>query len=219
MHTIPHIKKDEQGITSLYVHGKPFIGLGGEIHNSSSSNLEYMEKQVWPYIKDLHMNLVIAPIFWETIEPAKGEFDFTLLDGLIQQARNANVKLQLLWFGLWKNGESFYTPSWVKEDSTTYFRACYSQGNPSNTVSPLCEAGILADAAAFTKVMEHLKEIDGEENTVIIVQVENEIGFLKSQRDYSSIAQSEYDGEIPQKMKEIYHVSGSWYEAFGEQAP
>ena len=71
MHTIPHIKKDEQGITSLYVHGKPFIGLGGEIHNSSSSNLEYMEKQVWPYIKDLHMNLVIAPIFWETIEPAK----------------------------------------------------------------------------------------------------------------------------------------------------
>ena len=43
--SIPYLKK-EHGMTRLYVQGKPFYARSGEIHNSSSSSLEYMEEQV-----------------------------------------------------------------------------------------------------------------------------------------------------------------------------
>lgn len=73
------------------------------MHNSSASNLEYMEEYVWSRLKDLNMNTVVAPIYWETIEPEKDIYDFNLLDGLIIQARNNNMHLTLLWFGLWEH--------------------------------------------------------------------------------------------------------------------
>ena len=34
---------DKNGITQLYVDGKPFLILGGELGNSSASSMEYME--------------------------------------------------------------------------------------------------------------------------------------------------------------------------------
>jgi beta-galactosidase GanA len=51
-------------------------------------------------LKLLQMNLnsVVAPVYWELIEPAEGIFDFELVDGLIQKARKNNLKLVLLWF-------------------------------------------------------------------------------------------------------------------------
>ena len=55
MSTIPHIKMNND-IPTLYVHDEPFIALAGEIRNSSASNLEYMNKNVWPNIKTLNMN-------------------------------------------------------------------------------------------------------------------------------------------------------------------
>ena len=36
--------------TQLIVDGRPFIMLAGELHNSSSSGLEYMER-MWPKLK------------------------------------------------------------------------------------------------------------------------------------------------------------------------
>jgi hypothetical protein len=33
-----------------------------------------------------------------------------------EQAREENVSLVILWFGLWKNGTSMYVPGWVKRD-------------------------------------------------------------------------------------------------------
>ena len=37
----PHLEK-RGSATQLIVDGKPFLILGGELHNSSSSNLDYM---------------------------------------------------------------------------------------------------------------------------------------------------------------------------------
>ena len=56
---IPCIAPDSNGIPVLYVNGEPFIVLGGELHNSSSSNLAYMENKVWPFIRQFSMNTVI----------------------------------------------------------------------------------------------------------------------------------------------------------------
>ena len=99
--------------------------LAGEIHNSSSSSLEYMKKEVWEKIRGLHLNTLIVPITWETVEPEEGKFDFSLAEGIIRQARDEGMYLVLLWFGLWKNGESTYVPDWVKIDTKRFQGACY----------------------------------------------------------------------------------------------
>ena len=88
----------------------------------------------------------------------------------------------MVW--IMENGESFYTPGWVKRDYKTYFRACYPGGIPSDTASPFCETAIEADKNAFCHLMKYLQEYDSEEQTVIMVQVENEIGFLGAERDF-----------------------------------
>lgn len=84
-----------------------------------------------------------------------------------------------LWFGLWKNSESMYVLAWMKADTKTYFRVKKVNGEPINTISPLCEAEVEKDAAAFAKIMAHIREVDEEESTVIIMQVENEIAHNK----------------------------------------
>ncbi len=217
MNDMPQLVQ-QNGTASLYVNGKPYLALGGEIHNSSASNLAYMEEKVWPHIKKLNLNTVIAPVYWELIEPEQGIFDFALVEGLIGQARSEGVKLILLWFGLWKNGKSSYVPGWIKRDTETYFRARYADGAASDTISPLCEAAVAADAAAFKRLMAWMKAFDTGKYTVIMVQVENEIGFLGSERDYSETANAAYAKPIPRRIAQAYGVDGSWQEAFGADA-
>ncbi len=217
MAQIPTIQIDN-GIPTLYVKGEPFFALSGELHNSSASNLTYMQEQVWPKLKDLNMNSVIAPLYWETLEPEKGAYDFSLLDGLIAQARKEKMHLILLWFGLWKNGESMYVPKWMKKDTKTYFHARKINGEPLPTISPLCEKAVEADRTAFSAVMAHLRQTDEEASTVIIIQVENEIGLLGTDRDYCDAAQEAFTQEIPEILAKEYGKTGNWQEAFGEDA-
>ena len=159
MANIPAIKNDN-GIPTLYVKDVPFFALSGEIHNSSSSSLQYMESEIWPKLKGLHMNSLIVPLYWETIEPQEGEYHFELLDGLLKQARENKMKLIFLWFGLWKNSESMYVPAWMKLDTQTYYRTRKANGEPINTISPFCQEAVEKDAAAFAKIMAHNREID-----------------------------------------------------------
>lgn len=215
----PCIRPDANGIPMLYVQGEPFLMLGGELHNSASSSLEHMEKEVWPWLRPLGLNTVILPVAWESIEPEEGVFDFSLVKGLLEQARREKVRLVILWFGLWKNGESFYVPSWVKADDSRFFRACLSPQSPCNTISLLCEEAVEADRRAFSRLMDYLREEDGEENTVIMVQVENEIGLLGAERDYSEAALAAYEEQVPEVIQKLYGVQGSWREALGADGP
>ena len=66
--SIPYIKEDEHGIKTLYVDNRPFFCRSGEIHNSSASDSEYMAQNVWPNLRELNMNSVIVPVYWELIE-------------------------------------------------------------------------------------------------------------------------------------------------------
>lgn len=217
MKQIPEIR-EENGFSTLYVDGKPFYVLGGEIHNSSASSLLFMEKEVWPNLKKMNMNTVVAPIYWEQIEETEGVYCFDVLDGLINQARKNEMHLVFLWFGLWKNAESMYVPGWMKQDTCTYFRVEKATGEKINTISPLCEAAIEKDKAAFTAVMRHIKEVDEQETTVIMIQVENEIGLLGTDRDYSMTACDAFSETIPCVLEECSCKKGCWKEAFGENA-
>jgi len=92
--TIPHLEKQGTA-TQLIVDGKPFLALAAELHNSSASSLEYM-KPLWPKLVAAHLNTVLATVSWELIEPEEGKFDFSLVDGLLQDARANDLHLVLL---------------------------------------------------------------------------------------------------------------------------
>ena len=57
-----------------------------------------------------------------------------------------------------------------------------------------------ADARAFAALMKHIKEIDGKDQTVIMVQVENEIGTLGTNRDFSDMANRAFNGPVPPEL-------------------
>ena len=215
--TIPYLAKNEYGVPTLYVEDKPFLILGGELHNSSASSLEYMEEEIWPYVRNQNINTILLSIAWEDLEPEEGRYDDTLLEGLLQQARREKIKLILLWFGLWKNGESYYVPGWVKEDTKRFVRAEYEHCSTSNTVSVFCKEAVEKDKKAYCHLMNFLKEND-KEHTVIMVQVENEIGILGAPRDYSAKANEAFEQDVPMEVAAQYGVSGKWEDAFGERA-
>ena len=229
----PHLRK-QGSATQLVVDGKPFLVLGGELHNSSSSSLEYM-RPIWERLVALKLNTVLAPIFWELTEPREGVFDFTLVDGLIQDARRHDLRLILLWFGSWKNGMSSYVPVWVKQDYRRFPRVKIKDGQTVEVLSTLSEANWQADATAFAALMRHIRVVDSSDHTVIMVQVENEVGVLGDSRDRSDAAnrafaepilpelidqlqqyQHELDAGVRQRWESHgFKPAGSWEEIFG----
>lgn len=205
-------------IPTLYVENRPFFAYAGEVHNSSASSPEYMEKHVWDKIEGLCLNTLLVPVYWEQLEPEEGVFCYGLIDSLLDQARQRNMRLVLLWFGLWKNGESMYVPGWMKQDSGKYFRVQNGKQEKINTISPLCNAAVEKDAVAFSHLMEYIRAKDEEHYTVIAVQVENEVGLLGSCRDHCRVAEEKFTMGIPEELAREYSVTGTWSEAFGEDA-
>lgn len=67
---IPHVR--EQGTAmQLIVDGAPFLMRGGELGNSTASDLEYLER-FWPRFRALNLNTILGPVYWDRIEPAEG---------------------------------------------------------------------------------------------------------------------------------------------------
>ena len=195
---VPHLEK-RGGATQLVVDGKPFLVLGGELHNSSSSSVEYM-KPVWPRLAAMHLNTVLLPVAWETIEPEEGKFDFKCVDGLLEGARENNLKLVILWFGAWKNTYSSYAPAWVKTNTERFPRVQTSDGRGTERLSPFSTAVRDADARAFAQLIRHLRETDGDKHTVIMVQVENEVGVIPESRDHSPAANAAFAAGVPSAL-------------------
>ncbi|KAH8649242.1 hypothetical protein BX600DRAFT_419407 [Xylariales sp. PMI_506] len=201
---LPHIRHSEKG-KHFILKGKPYLMLAGELHNSSLSSSRYME-EVWPAMKAQSINTLLGSVTWEMIEPVEGTFDFTELDAVITGARKYDIHLVLLWFGTWKNGISTYAPGWVKKDVKRFPRVhVLEAGGVKRTlemVSPLSEECCQADSRAFATLMQHLKDFDGDHNTVIMVQVENETGLLGDSRDRSAIAEKAFREPIPRSLLE-----------------
>ena len=201
----PHLEK-RGNVTQLIVEGKPYLALACELGNSSSSSLEYMEPY-WPQLKEAGVNTVLAVVSWEQVEPAEGSFDFSVLDGLISEARAHDLKLSILWFGSWKNGMSSYHPIWVKENPDKFPLAQTRDGDRLPILSTLGTATRDADAKAFAAMMKHIREVDSQEQTVVMIQVENEVGLHGYTRDYCPEANAAIAGQVPSQLMEYLQAN------------
>ena len=209
------VQKD--GRYALMVDGRPFLALGGQIHNSSAWPSEL--PQVWRSMAALHANTVEAPVYWEQFEAREGTFDYTNVDQIVEGARAHDLHVVFLWFGTWKNGNMHYVPSWVKSDNKRFPRTIRPDGEPIDVLSPLSHNTLEADKTAFVALMRHLKQIDGDQHTVIAMQVENESGNVGSVRDNSAEANREIAGPVPADLLAAAHKQpGTWNQVFGSEA-
>ena len=234
---IPHLRK-QGSAAQLIVDGKPFLAVTGELGNNSATSLEYMEP-IWPKLESGNLNCVLAAVEWGQLEPAEGKFEFALVDGLIKQAREHHLKLVFLWFGSWKNGLSSYVPYWVKADYKRFPRIQIKGAKSIELVSTFGDATRDADARAFGALMQHIKLVDGAQHTVLMIQVENEVGVLRDSRDRSPAANQAFAGPVPKELMDYLQkhkdtlapelrdvwaengskTSGTWEEVFGPGKP
>ena len=161
------------------------------------------------------------------------------MDGLLQQARANDLHLVVLWFASWKNGKSSYQPLWVKTNQDRFPLACDSSGKSMPIMTTFSDANRDADAHAFAMLMRHLREVDGEKHTVLMIQVENEVGTLGDSRDRSPAANEAFAKPVPKDLMDylVQHkdtlapellkawathgskTSGTWTEVFGPGKP
>ena len=193
------LERLDNGTARIVVNGKAMLMIGGELGNSSASTPQDV-KHAFAHLHKMGLNTVLAPVSWELIEPQEGQFDMSSLDVILTEARRNDLKVVLLWFGAWKNSMSCYAPEWFKRDTKRFPRAHTREGKPVEEASSLSRNVLEADKRAFCKVMEHLRDHDATEQTVIMVQVENEIGMIEVPRDYSADATQMYQGAVPQLL-------------------
>jgi hypothetical protein len=239
----PHLQK--QGtVTQLIVDGKPFVALAGELTGNAATSLPMMEP-IWPKLVAGNLNTVIVGVSWAQFEPEEGKFNYVQVDGVIAKARENNLHIIFIWFASWKNGTSSFAPYWVKKDYTRFPRIQIDNGSsvsisgPIELLSTFSDATRDADAAAFGALMRHIKEVDGTQHTVVMMQVENEVGVLRDSRDRSPAANRAFAGPVPAELMNYleshkdslipefravwaangYKKSGTWEEVFGPGKP
>lgn len=230
---VPRLEK-RGSVTQLVVDGQPWLIRGGEIANTASSSLPYMDT-VWPKLTRLNLNTVLVAVAWAWVEPEEGKFDFSLVDGLLAGARTNHQRVIFLWFGSWKNGISSFVPDWVKTDQGRFPRVRLASGKSIETVTPFSPAALEADTRAYVKFMEHLARADAADRTTLMIQMQNEVGVLGDSRDRSDAANAAFAGAVPAELtayltnhkdeltpdlEKVWtaagaKTSGTWTEVFG----
>ena len=240
---IPHLQR-QGNATQLIVDGKPYLAMAGELSNNAATSLENMDT-IWPKLVAGNLNTALIGVTWAQFEPVEGQYNYVQLDGVIAKARENHMHVVLIWFASWKNGTSSFAPYWVKKDYQRFPRIQINDGKtvsmsgPLELLSTFGDATRDADAKAFGMLMKHVAEVDGTQHTVLMVQVENEVGVLRDTRDRSPAANRAYAGSVPAKLMQYlethkdslipefrdvwaangYKKSGTWEEVFGPGKP
>jgi hypothetical protein len=193
---IPHFE-ETHGRKVLYVDGQPFTVLAVEIPWWDLIYGKYKETEtaydsLYPAAFKLGLNALKVPIKWSMVEPEEGVYDFSYLDHAKSMAERNHLKLILNWFGHYASGDGtiygnltgeLYAPMYIVSDDKTYPRAIDADGIPHhNAISYDYEPILDGEIAAFRAFMRHIKEVDSQTHTILMIQVENEIAVFGADR-------------------------------------
>ncbi|HVT72637.1 MAG TPA: DUF5597 domain-containing protein [Lacunisphaera sp.] len=193
----PHLER-RGAATQLIVDGQPWLIRGGELANTASSDLAYMDK-VWPRLTQLNLNTVLVAVAWAWVEPVENQFNFDLVDRLLDGARRNHQHIVFLWFGSWKNSVSSFAPAWVKADSARFPRVRLKSGRAVEILSPFGQEARQADTRAYVRFLQHLAAVDPQ-HTVLMIQLQNEVGVLGDSRDRGAAADAAFAGAVPPEL-------------------
>jgi hypothetical protein len=210
---LPHMEA-VNGRQLLYVDGRPFTVLAAEIPWWDLIYGRYKETEtaydhLYPAAEKIGLNTLKVPVKWSIVEPEQGVYDFSYVDHAKNMAEKHHLKLVLNWFGHYASGDGtiyanltgdLYAPMYIVEDEVTYPRAVDGDGVVHhNAASYDYEPIIDREIAAFRAFMQHIKQVDSQAHTILMIQVENEIAVFgvdrrnpKMWRDHSPAANKRF---------------------------
>jgi Beta-galactosidase len=210
---MPHFEQ-ANGRKLLYVDGRPFTVLAVEIPWWDLIYGRYKETEtaydsLYPAAEKIGLNALKVPIKWSMVEPEKGVYDFSYIDHAKSMAEKHHLKVVLNWFGHYASRDGtiygnltgeLYAPTYVVNDEQTYPRAVDGDGViHHNAASYDYEPIIDREIAAFRAFMQHVKQVDAQTHTVLMIQIENEIAAFgvdrknpKMWRDHSPAANKRF---------------------------
>ena len=210
---MPHFEA-ANGRRILYVDGRPFTVLAVEIPWWDLIYGRYRETEtaydfLYPAAEKMSLNALKVPVKWSMVEPEKGKYDFSYLDHAKRLAEEHHLKLVLNWFGHYASADGtiylnltgeLFAPMYIVSDERTYPRAVDGDGvMHHNAASYDYEPIIEHEIEAFRAFLQHIKEVDSQTHTILMIQVENEIAVFgvdrhnpKKWRDHSSAANQRF---------------------------
>jgi len=186
------------------------------------------------------LNTAGAILQWNAFEPRKDQYEFAMIDGLIEAAKARNMHLIIVWFGTWRNLQSNYVPRYVWDEKIA-FPALKENGKPENGgISPFATKCAERDGLALKALLARAAQKDPGHQVLIAVQVENE---MPCYIDYCPAASKHIGEQVPKELLDYlkandtpkydptklgwftwsrYHgngsrTSGTWEEVFGKQ--
>lgn len=155
-------------------NGKPYLFYGVQLRldwimDDTKGDLNHID-DLFAHVKDVGFNTVVIPIWWHTIEPEDGKFDFDRLKLYYTYLNKYDLTVQWLWFGTNSCGAGTPAPRWVKADEKTYWQV-EEEGTWFNFS---CEALLERESKALGKMMDWIAENDTDRRCVCI-QVNNEV--------------------------------------------
>lgn len=186
------------------------------------------------------LNTVGAILQWNAFESRKDQYEYAMIDGLIEAAKERNMHLIIVWFGTWRNLQSNYVPRYVWDEKIA-FPALKEDGKPENGgISPFATKCAERDGLALSKLLARAAQKDPGHQVLIAVQVENE---MPCYADFSPAANEHIGEQVPKALLDYlkasdtpkhdptrlgwftwsrYHgngskTSGTWEEVFGRQ--
>ncbi|MDR1899759.1 MAG: DUF5597 domain-containing protein [Treponema sp.] len=187
---MPHLE-ELNGRKALYVDGKPFIILGLQWDCDGCYTPEDMDP-FFEHGKKMGLNTASLLLYWREIEPNEGEYHFEMLDHRIEMARKFNMKIVLVWFASFKNGDLTYAPDYIRADHKRFSKVIDKDGHVhTNHCCPTAAETHRRDELALIEVFNHLKKVDSD-HTVIVFQIENETGIFGTDRCFCNTCSAEY---------------------------
>jgi hypothetical protein len=143
------------------------------------------------------LNTVGAIIQWNRFELRKDQYEYAMIDGLIEAARERNMHLIIVWFGTWRNLQSNYLPKYIRDEKIG-FPALKADGKIDNgRVSPHAMKCAERDGLALKALLPRAAEKDPHHQVLIAVQVENE---MPKGHDYTAEANALFAQPVPSEV-------------------